>query len=105
MFDEEDDGKEENAYHIFVHEIKKDDWRHLIMDYLNHGKLPEHPKKRVDIRRRAPRFIYYKGTLYRRSFDGVFLRYLGENETMQVMKETHSGICGAYQSSSITLSH
>nr|XP_027124252.1 uncharacterized protein LOC113740942 [Coffea arabica] len=86
-----------NTYHIFVHEIEKEDWRHLI-DYLNHGKLPEDPKKRVDIRRRAPRFIYYKGTLYRRSFDGVFLRCLGEDEAMQAMEEAHSGICGAHQS-------
>ncbi|XP_027088708.2 uncharacterized protein [Coffea arabica] len=39
MFDEEDDGEEENAYHIFVHEIEKEDWRHLIIDYINHGKL------------------------------------------------------------------
>ncbi|XP_071917090.1 uncharacterized protein [Coffea arabica] len=98
MFDEEDDGGEENAYHIFVHEIETEDWRHLIIDYLNHGKLPEDPKKRVDIRRRAPRFIYYKETLYRRSFDGVFLRCFGEDEAMQAMEEAHSGICGAHQS-------
>ncbi|XP_071918810.1 uncharacterized protein [Coffea arabica] len=82
MFDEEDDGERENTYHIFVHEIEKEDWRHLVIDYLNHGKLPEDPKKRVNIRRRAPRFIYYKGTLYRKSFDGVFLRCLGEDEAM-----------------------
>ncbi|XP_027151163.1 uncharacterized protein LOC113751373 [Coffea eugenioides] len=56
------------------------------------------PKKRVDIRRRAPLFIYYKGTLYRKSFDGVFLRYLGEDEAMQAMEEAHSGVCGAHQS-------
>nr|XP_027093723.1 protein NYNRIN-like [Coffea arabica] len=75
-----------------------EDWRHLIIDYLNHGKLPEDPKKRVDIRRRAPRFIYYKGTLYRKLFDGVFLRCFGEDESMQAMEEAHSGICGAHQS-------
>nr|XP_027102927.1 uncharacterized protein LOC113724200 [Coffea arabica] len=98
MFDEGNDSEEENTYHIFVHEIEKEDWRHLITDYLNHGKLPEDPKKRVDIRRRAPGFIYYKGTLYRRSFDGVFLRCLGEDEAMQAMEEAHSGICGAHQS-------
>nr|XP_027099019.1 uncharacterized protein LOC113718303 [Coffea arabica] len=98
MFDEDDDGEEENIYHIFVHEIEKEDWRHLVVDYLNHGKLPEDSKKRVDIRRRAPRFIYYKGTLYRKSFDGVFLRCLGEDEAMQAMEEAHSGICGAHQS-------
>ncbi|XP_071912401.1 uncharacterized protein [Coffea arabica] len=89
MFDEKDAGEEENAYYIFVHEIEKEDWHHLIIDYLNHGKLPEDPKKRVDIRRRAPRFIYYKGTLY---------RCLGEDEAMQAMEEAHSGICGAHQS-------
>ncbi|XP_071909770.1 uncharacterized protein [Coffea arabica] len=73
MFDEEDDGGLAS----------------LIIDYLNHGKLPEDPKKRVDIRRRAPRFIYYKGTLYRRSFDGVFLRCFGEDETMQPPEPLH----------------
>ncbi|XP_071920668.1 uncharacterized protein [Coffea arabica] len=93
MFDEEGDGKEENTYHIFVYEIEKEDWRHLIIDYLNHGKLPKNPKKKIDIRRRVPRFIYYKGTLYRRSFDGVFLRCLGEDEVVQAMEEAHSGIC------------
>ncbi|XP_071900999.1 uncharacterized protein [Coffea arabica] len=72
MFDEGNDSEEENTYHIFVHEIEKEDWRHLIIDYLNHGKLPEDPKKRIDIRRRAPRFIYYKGTLYRSNGGGSF---------------------------------
>ncbi|XP_071923149.1 uncharacterized protein [Coffea arabica] len=98
MFDEEDKGGEENIYHIFVHEIEREDCRHLIIDYLNYEKLPEDPKKRIDICRRAPRFIYYKGTLYRRSFDGVFLRCLGEDEAMQAMEETHSGICGVHRS-------
>ncbi|XP_071933611.1 uncharacterized protein [Coffea arabica] len=96
MFDEEDDGGEEKTYHIFVHEIEKKDWRHLIIDYLNHGKLHEDLRKRVDVRRRTPHFIYYKGTLYRKSFDGVSLRCLGEDEAMQAMEEAHSGICGAH---------
>ncbi|XP_071921834.1 uncharacterized protein [Coffea arabica] len=97
MFDEQDNGGGENAYHIYVHEIEKEDWRHLIIDYLNHEKLSEDPKKRVDICSRAPRFIYYKGTLYQKSFDGVFLRCLGEDETMQAMEEAQSEICGAHQ--------
>ncbi|XP_038688748.1 uncharacterized protein LOC119987915 [Tripterygium wilfordii] len=44
------------------------------------------------------RFIYYKDTLYRRSFDGLFLRCLSKEEADQVLEEAHSGICGAYQS-------
>ncbi|XP_019176554.1 PREDICTED: uncharacterized protein LOC109171913 [Ipomoea nil] len=81
-----------------VYDIGKDDWRQPLIDYLTDGKLPEDPRKRVDIKRRTPRFIYYKETLYRRSFDGIFLRCLGEEEALQAMQEAHSGVCGAHQS-------
>ncbi|XP_019190497.1 PREDICTED: uncharacterized protein LOC109184956 [Ipomoea nil] len=81
-----------------VYDIGKDDWRQPLIDYLTDGKLPEDPRKRVDIKRRTPRFIYYKETLYRRSFDGIFLRCLGEEEALQAMQEVHSGVCGAHQS-------
>ncbi|XP_074287864.1 uncharacterized protein LOC141613022 [Silene latifolia] len=47
-----------------------DDWRQPIIDFLEHQKLPDDPRHKVEIRRRAPRFIYYKGILYRRSFLG-----------------------------------
>ncbi|CAL9004724.1 unnamed protein product [Prunus brigantina] len=52
----------------------------------------------ISVRRRAPRFIYYKEILYRRSFEGLFLRCLGEEDTSKAMEEAHSGICGAHQS-------
>ncbi|XP_019160668.1 PREDICTED: uncharacterized protein LOC109157214 [Ipomoea nil] len=81
-----------------VYDIGKDDWRQPLVDYLTDGKLPEDPRKRVDIKRRAPRFICYKETLNRRSFEGVFLRCLGEEEALQAMQEAHSGVCGAHQS-------
>ena len=56
-----------------------DDWRGPIIDYLEHGKLLDDLRHKTEIRRRAPRFIYYKGTLFRRSFEGSFLRCLGED--------------------------
>ncbi|XP_019153560.1 PREDICTED: uncharacterized protein LOC109150044, partial [Ipomoea nil] len=80
------------------YDIGNDDWRQPLIDYLTDQKLPEDPRKRVDIKRRTPRFIYYKETLYRRSFDGIFLRCLGEEEALQAMQEAHSGVCGAHQS-------
>ncbi|KAH6815278.1 hypothetical protein C2S51_020098 [Perilla frutescens var. frutescens] len=58
----------------------------------------------IDVRRRATRFIYFKGTLYRRSFDGVFLRCLSNEEAAQAIEEAHSGICGAHQSGPMTKS-
>ncbi|XP_019160042.1 PREDICTED: uncharacterized protein LOC109156645 [Ipomoea nil] len=81
-----------------VCEVDKEDWRQLLIDYLVDGKLPQDPRRRVDVRRRAPRFIYFKDALYQRSFDSVFLRCLGDEEALQAMEEPHSGVCGAHQS-------
>ncbi|XP_057461067.1 uncharacterized protein LOC130751463 [Actinidia eriantha] len=96
-FDDEYNNKiKVNAISVF--EIEKEDWRQSLIDYLQHGKLPENPHRRTDIRRRAPRFIYYNSTLYRRSFEELLLRCLGENEATHALEEAHSGICGAHQS-------
>ncbi|KAF7144347.1 hypothetical protein RHSIM_Rhsim05G0165800 [Rhododendron simsii] len=73
-------------------------WRQPFIDYLQHGKLPDDSHRRTDMKRRAPRFISYKDTLYRQSFEGLFLHCLGENEAKQALEEAHSGICGAHQS-------
>ena len=85
-----------NAISISI--VKDDDWRQPLIDYLEHGKLPEDPHHKTEVRRRAPRFIHYKGTLYKRSFDGLFLRCLGKEEGDQAMEEAHSRMCGAHQS-------
>ena len=71
----------------------------MIIEYLQHGRLLDDERHKTEFRRRAARFIYYKGTLFRRSFDGLFLRCLGEEEAKQALEEAHSGICcDAHQS-------
>lgn len=69
---EEEYTKNELEYHVVVSEAAKEDWRQPIIDYMCYGMLPENPKSR------APHFLYYKDTLYRRSFKGVLLQCLGE---------------------------
>ncbi|KAK4409608.1 hypothetical protein Sango_0033800 [Sesamum angolense] len=97
--DDEDDMLQEEENHVTeVFEVEEEDWRQPLVDYLKYGKLPNDLRRRTDTRWRATRFIYYKGTLYRRSFDGLFLRCLNDNEKVQAMEEAHSGICGAHQS-------
>ncbi|XP_049350317.1 uncharacterized protein LOC125814913 [Solanum verrucosum] len=93
------DMDEESKFEHFVAVLQAEivDWRHALIDYLCYNILPEDPKKRTEIRRRAPRFLYYKDTLYRRSFEGVLLRCLGEEEAIQDMQEAHSGVCGSHQ--------
>lgn len=90
--------EETEVYNISVLESEKGDWRQSIIDYLLHNKLPNDPLHKAEIRRRASRFIYYKENLYRRSFDGVFLRCLSGEEASQALEDAHSGICGAHQS-------
>ncbi|KAH6836354.1 hypothetical protein C2S53_011214 [Perilla frutescens var. hirtella] len=86
----DEDDEEEDSYAVEVFEISKEDWRQPFVDYLKYDKLPSEPHRRVDIQHRANRFIYFKGTLYRRSFDGVFLRCLGDEKVTQVIEEAHS---------------
>ncbi|KAL0293310.1 UNVERIFIED_CONTAM: hypothetical protein Sradi_6945300 [Sesamum radiatum] len=96
--DDEDDMLREEENHITeVFEVEEEDWRQPLVDYLKYRKLPNDLRWRTDTRRRATRFIYYKGTLYRRSFDGLFLRCLSDNEKVQAMEEAHSRIAWIMQ--------
>ena len=75
-------------------EIDEEDWRQPLIDYLQHGKLPSDPRHKTKVKRRAPRFIYFKGTLYRHFFDEVFLRCLDNEKASKALHEAHSGTCG-----------
>ncbi|XP_015163501.1 uncharacterized protein [Solanum tuberosum] len=77
---------------VAISEAAKEEWRQPIIDYMCYGILLEDSRRRTDILRCAPRFLYYKDTLYRRSFEGVLLRRLGEEEASQALQEAHSGI-------------
>ena len=88
--------EEEQANIISVCLVEKEDWRQVIIEYLQHGWLPDDKCHKTEVQRRAAQFIYYKDTLFCRSFDGFFLRCLGEEETKQALEEAYSGICGAH---------
>ncbi|XP_030969578.1 uncharacterized protein LOC115989840 [Quercus lobata] len=90
--------EEEQANIISVCLVEKEDWRQVIIEYLQHGRLLDDKRHKTEIRRRATRFIYYKGTLFCCSFDGLFLRCLGEEEAKQALEEAHFDICAAHQS-------
>ena len=55
--------EEVNATSVFT--IDSEDWRQLLIDYLEHEKLPNELRQQTKIRCRASCFIYYKETLYR----------------------------------------
>ena len=88
--------EEEKANIVCVCLVEKEDWWQAIIEYLQHGRLPDDIRHKTEVRQRAAQFIYYKDTFFRCSFDGLFLRYLGEEEAKQALEEAHSGICGAH---------
>ncbi|KAM1132379.1 hypothetical protein FF1_046782 [Malus domestica] len=49
---------------ISVLPVDTKEWRQPLIDYLEHGKLLDDTRGRSKVRQRAPRFLYYKGTLY-----------------------------------------
>uniref|UniRef100_A0A803MYT4 Uncharacterized protein n=1 Tax=Chenopodium quinoa TaxID=63459 RepID=A0A803MYT4_CHEQI len=96
---EVEDNEVEEVDMITICKIDKEDWRQPIIDNLDHQKLPNDPGHRTEICRRASRFILFKGALYRRSFDKLWLRCLEDEEAAKTIEELHSGIFGAHQSS------
>lgn len=80
----------EDANIISVFPVDTEEWRQPLIDYLEHGKLPDDPRHHLTM---TPCFLYYKETLYRCSFKGVLLKCLGEEEASQVMEEAHLGVC------------
>ncbi|XP_050211463.1 uncharacterized protein LOC126661652 [Mercurialis annua] len=70
------------------------DWRRDIKKYL------ENPSKKMmyKVRVRAVNYVLIEDVLYRRGFDNLLLRCLGTTEALEVMIQTHEGVCGAHQS-------
>ncbi|GAA0142310.1 hypothetical protein LIER_03241 [Lithospermum erythrorhizon] len=84
---EYEEGETETTMAIVTGTGSHDDWRQPIIDYLQQGKLPDDVRKKIDIRRRAPRFIYFNDTLFRRSFEEVLLRCLSNTSYIQADQE------------------
>ena len=70
----EEDASATNVILISIVEDK--DWHQPLINYLEHDKLPKDPRHKTEVRQRVLHFIHYKGTLYRRSFDSLFLQCL-----------------------------
>ncbi|XP_027095951.1 uncharacterized protein [Coffea arabica] len=78
------DIEKSDSHVISTYETDKENWRRPLIDYFKYQKLPREQHRRPDIRRRTPRFILNKDTLYRKSFENVFLCCLSENEAYRI---------------------
>ncbi|KAL0458498.1 UNVERIFIED_CONTAM: hypothetical protein Slati_0477000 [Sesamum latifolium] len=76
----------------------EEDWRTPLIEYLKYRKFPDDTRHKTEVRQRSSRFILYKDTLYRRSFEGTYQHCLSGEEALEAMTEAHSRVCGAHQS-------
>lgn len=47
--------------------VEHPDWRLPFIEYLKHGRLPDGPAKRIELRRRLPLYLLHNDILYRKS--------------------------------------
>ena len=73
------------------------DWRQPFLDFFLRDILPEEKSARYVLRKRALRYVFLHNELYRRMFDDLLLTCLSPQDAAEVMKEVHSGMCGAHQ--------
>ena len=73
-------------------------WYYDILKFLVIGVYLDGADKRERrlIRMMAMQYILFGGQLYRRSYEGIHLRYLKKEETKRVMEEVNQGICGPH---------
>ena len=73
-------------------------WYYDIVKFLELGAYPDGADKREhrSIRMKVTQYILCGGKLYRRSYNGIHLRYLKKEEAERVMEEVHQGICGPH---------
>ncbi|GKE77269.1 reverse transcriptase domain-containing protein [Tanacetum coccineum] len=81
---------------LAVVEEKGDSWMTPIQEYLNNGTLPAEQKKARSINRKAQRFAIINGTLYKKSFLGLWIRCVGTSQANYVLREIHEGSCSMH---------
>ncbi|XP_075475318.1 uncharacterized protein LOC142506064 [Primulina tabacum] len=75
---------------------RKNSWMTPLIECIVHAKLPEDRAQALKIRKQAPGFVFLSDVLYRRSYQGPFLKCLSENEVEYVLREIHEGCCGEH---------
>ena len=67
------------------------DWYGDVFDYLANGFLPSNSYKSRNIRRKAALYYFDGEKLYKRTADGILLRCLTRQESLDAMREAHEG--------------
>ena len=81
-------------------------WYRDLVYYLQQGYLPEHwnSKQRIALCLNCASYQIIDGVIFRRNYDGVFMRCLEQEDASKVVKELHDGLVGGHFSGD-TIAH
>ncbi|GJV82816.1 reverse transcriptase domain-containing protein [Tanacetum coccineum] len=79
-----------------VVEEEGDTWMTPIFKYLTEETLSADVKKARAVRRKSQRFAVINGTLYKKSFLGPWLRFVGPLQANYVLRDIHEGSCSMH---------
>jgi hypothetical protein len=76
--------------------MEDSEWYRDIIFYLRFGQFPVtmNPKERRTLKMKSSQYVMIADILFKRKYDGIFLRYVDERKAQELMKEFHEGICG-----------
>ena len=73
------------------------EWMRSIIQYLEHGTLPEDKLQARKLRVKAAHYSMHNSELYRRSLSHPWSKCVSHEEGNYVLQEIHEGICGAHE--------
>ena len=81
-----------------------DSWYRYLVHYLQEGYLSEHwsPKQRRALCLKSDLYQIIDGVLFRKNYNGVFLRCLEQEDAKKVVAELHDGPAGGHFSGDTT---
>ncbi|CAL1369007.1 unnamed protein product [Linum trigynum] len=91
--------EEENRQEVAINTTQlmpDEDRRTPIVQYLQDGTIPEDAKEAWTLRQKAARCTLIGGELYRRSFSGVYLKCIGQEEARDMVRDLHEGLCAMH---------
>ena len=78
--------------------IALESWYIDLVHYLQQGYLPEHwnSKQRRELRLKSASYQIIDGVLFRKNYDGLFMRFLEQEDASKFVKEFHDGPAGGH---------
>jgi hypothetical protein len=74
------------------------DWMSPIKAYLDNQSISDDNAESERIARKSRMYHLIDGVLYKQEANGMMMKCISEDEGIQLLREIHSGVCGAHSS-------